>query len=278
MAERGPAGLIAAAIAPHTPFLIDEAATPARLHGVLEGCRELGRLIRDLAPDVLVINSSHWNAPFLWYAATAEHHRGRCISDKDDHAILERQYDYPGDPEFARALVATIAAAGLPASEAPAGPQWDYGLYVPARFVDPDGRLPIVPLSSCLMATLDECRRVGRLIGETARHTGRRVAFIASTSFAHRLETNPDSAPPPEHLAADLAFIGLLRAGKLAEAGERLPAYAAQVHAELAGRTLATFLGCFDESHTPVLTHALGDYGHSSGSGNFTLAVTPRAA
>ena len=278
MAERHPPGLVAAAIAPHTPFLIDEAATPPRLHGVLAGCRELGRLIRDLAPDVLVINSSHWNAPFLWYVATAARHRGRCISDKDNHPIAARDYDYPGDPAFAQALVAALTAVGLPASAAAPGPSWDYGLLVPARFIDPDGHLPIVPLSSCLMATLDECRGVGRLIGDTAVRSGRRVAFIASTSFAHRLETNPETAPPPETLAADLSFIGLLREGRLAAARERLPAYAAQVHAELAGRTLATFLGCFDESHTPVLAHALGDYGHSSGSGNFTLAVTPRAA
>src|SRR4051794_2139717 len=75
-------GLIAAAITPHTPFLLDEAATPQRLHGVLAGCHALGQLIRSLTPDLLVINSSHWNTPFLWYVAAHPRHRGRCISDK----------------------------------------------------------------------------------------------------------------------------------------------------------------------------------------------------
>ncbi len=272
-----PGGLVAAAISPHTPFLIDEANTPARLRGVLAGCHELGRLIRGLSPDLLVINSSHWNAPFFWCVSSPARHRGRCISDKDDHRILERDYDYPGDPAFGRALVAAIVQAGLPAQAADDPDlRWDYGVYIPAMFISPDSRLPVVVLSSCLMASLDECRRVGGLIDVIARQIGRRAVFVASTAFAHKLQLDPESSPPPDHLAADLSFIGLIRDGRLAEARARLPAYAAQVHAELAGRTLATFLGCFDEARTPVAVHALGDYGHSSGSGNYTLAVVPQ--
>jgi 3,4-dihydroxyphenylacetate 2,3-dioxygenase len=266
-------GLIAAAIAPHTPFLLDEANTPPRLHGVLAGCRDLGRLIRGLAPDLLVINSSHWNTPFLWYVTSHNRHRGRCISDKDDHQIGTRDYDYPGDPEFAHALAGAIAADGLPSGEAD-DPMlsWDYGVYVPAKFVSPDATMRVVVLSTCLMATLSECRRVGGLIDSVARQTGRRTIFIASTAFAHKLVLEPENAPPPEHLEADLAFIGLLRDGRLADAWTRLPSYAATVHAELAGRSLATFLGGFDPA-VRVTPHALGEYGHSSGSGNFTLAL-----
>jgi 3,4-dihydroxyphenylacetate 2,3-dioxygenase len=266
-------GLIAAAIAPHTPFLLDEARTPARLQGVLAGCRELGQLVRGLAPDLLVINSSHWNTPFLWYVTSQDRHRGRCISDKDDHEIGARDYDYPGDPEFAHALAGAIANDGLPSGEAndPAL-SWDYGVYVPANFISPDARMRVVVLSTCLMATLAECRRVGGLIDKVARQTGRRTVFIASTAFAHKLVLDPENEPPPEHREADRAFIGLLRQGYLAEAWAQLPSYAATVHAELAGRGLATFLGGFAPA-AQVTPYALGEYGHSSGSGNFTLAL-----
>lgn len=266
-------GLIAAAIAPHTPFLLDEAHTPPRLRGVLAGCHELGRLIRGLAPDLLVINSSHWNTPFLWYVTSHKRHRGRIISDKDDHQIGTRDYDYSGDPEFAHALAAAIAADGLPSGEADDPTlSWDYGVYVPANFISPDAKLRIVVLSTCLMATLAECRRVGSLVDRVARQTGRRTVFIASTAFAHKLAVDPENEPPPAHREADLAFIGLLRDGRFAEAWTRLPSYAAQVHAELAGRSLAIFLGGFDPA-APVTPHALGEYGHSSGSGNFALAL-----
>jgi 3,4-dihydroxyphenylacetate 2,3-dioxygenase len=270
-------GLIATAITPHTPFLLDEAATPLRLQGVLAGCRELGRLIRGLAPDLLVINSSHWNTPFLWYVTSHIRHRGRIISDKDDHQIGMRDYDYPGDPEFAHALASAIAGDGLPSGET-ADPtlSWDYGVYVPAHFIAPEAKMRVVVLSTCLMATLAECRRVGGLIDTVARQNGKRTVFIASTAFAHKLVLEPEDEPLPEHRRADDAFIGLLREGRLADAWTRLPSYAAQVYAELAGRSLAIFLGGFDPA-AQVTPHALGEYGHSSGTGNFTLALVREA-
>jgi len=264
-------GLIAAAVAPHTPFLLGP-EVPARLRGVRDGCRELGRLARALEPDLLVINSSHWNTPFLWYVTGQEHHRGRCTSDKDKHWIPPANYDYPGDPNFAHALADAIAGRGLPSGvTTDTSLAWDYGSYVPASFLAPDIPIPVVILSCCLMATLEECADVARLIDATARRLGRRAVFVASTCFAHKLEAEPECAPSPEILAADLAYIDLLRRGRLVEAWAQLPEYAAKVYAELAGRSLAMFLGSVADA--PVIPHALGEYGHSSGSGNFAIAL-----
>ncbi|MBX5468231.1 MAG: hypothetical protein K6U14_12195 [Firmicutes bacterium] len=113
---------------------------------------------------------------------------------------LRQIYDYSGfPPEFyqiryvarghagvARAIVAAAAAAGIPAEEV--GDAWgmDHGAWSPLLHLNPEGAVPVVPVSIC--ATLDEetHRQFGRAIAVAAE--GFRIGVLATGSLIHRLD------------------------------------------------------------------------------------------
>ena len=262
--------LLASVVTPHSPKLIGP-DVPDYAAGILAGAQALGAAVRALRPDLLVVQSSHWATPFLWFVGAEDHHRGIC-RDPDASRVLELAYDRPGDPLFAHALIDLGRADGLPIA---AGTErdWDYGSAVPLQTLDPDGSLPVVLLSTCLNSTLDEGLRLGGLIRRTAEATARRVVFVASTAFAARMVRGPQLWPPEAALAADRHFLALVAGGEIAAAKAALPAYAEASNVEMGARPLATFLGCLDDG-LEYRGERFGDYGPIGGSGHVSIAVT----
>jgi 3,4-dihydroxyphenylacetate 2,3-dioxygenase len=277
--------LLASAVMPHTPLIAAAAEAPDALRGVVAGSIALGEAVRALRPDLLVVQSSHWVTPFFWFVATERHHAGLCPVEDAISTAPAIPYDRAGDPEFGRALAAGIAAAGMPATPFDAADfVWDYGTCIPLRHLDPEQRIPVVLLSTCMMASLDDCRRVGATIRRTAEETGKRVVFVASSAFAHRLMPQPQQGRPEQKkrapqgaVGADRRFLDMLCTGDIAAARNWLPLYAKLAQAELGGRPLATFLGCTDET-SPVSGRCFGEYGRTSGIGCVNVAVWPPGA
>jgi len=267
--------LLASVVTPHSPKLADPATLPDQARGILAGAQALGAAVRALEPDLLVVQSSHWATPFLWFVSTQAHHRGIC-RDPDASLALELPYDRPGDAVFAHALIDGIQGAGMPVAPAPAdGFARDYGSAVPLQTLDPANGLPVVLLSTCMIASLDEGLRMGGLIRRAAEATGRRVVFVASTAFAARMVRGPQAWPPAAALAADRHFLKLVLDGEIAAAKAALPAYAEASHVEMGARPLATFLGCLDETQERHRGERFGDYGAIAGSGHVSIAVMP---
>lgn len=268
--------LLASVVTPHSPKLVDSAGVPAYAQGILAGAEALGAAVRALGPDLLVVQSSHWATPFLWFVSASAHHCGIC-RDPDASRRLALRYDRPGDPLFAEALIGRMRESGMPVATAPEQElAWDYGSAVPLQTLDPDNRLPVVRLSTCMNSTLDEGLRVGGLIRRAAEATGRRVVFVASTAFAARMVRGPQAWPPEAALAADRHFLKLLTDGDIATAKAALPAYAEASQIEMGGRPLATFLGCLDEVTERYSGERFGEYGAIAGSGHVSIAVTPK--
>ena len=263
--------LQASVVTPHSPKLIGP-DVPDYAAGILAGAQALGEAVRALRPDLLVIQSSHWATPFLWFVGTEDHHRGIC-RDPDASRALELAYDRPGDPLFARALIDLGREEGLPIASATER-DWDYGSAVPLQTLDPDGSLPVVLVSTCLNSTLDEGLRIGGLIRRTTEATGRRVVFVASTAFAARMVRGPQLWPPEAALAADRHFLALVTGGEIVAARAALPAYAQASNVEMGARPLATFLGCLDEG-LEYRGERFGEYGPIGGSGHVSIAVAP---
>ncbi len=268
-------GIIAGVVTPHTPRMAVEANAPEFLREVIAGSYALGEALRALAPDLLVLMSAHWVTTFPWYATRHARHKGTCIADEAPDMFDGIAYDRPGDPDFADALIDAIAATGRPAGRND-NPRyhWDYATCVPLQYLDPDQKLPVVTLGTCLMADLDECFEIGGIVAATAAATGRRAVFIASCAFAHDIVRGPETWPREDQIAADRAFIALLREGRVAEARAGFPDYADRVKAEMGGRPIATMLGTIDGG-TAYAGETYGAYGQSSGSGNISLAVRP---
>jgi aromatic ring-opening dioxygenase catalytic subunit (LigB family) len=260
--------LLASVVTPHSPKLVGP-DVPDYAVGILSGAQALGAAVRALRPDLLVVQSAHWATPFLWFVGAETRHRGVC-RDPDASETLALDYDRPGDPDFARALIDLIRDNGMPVAPGPER-AWDYGGAVPLRLLDPDGGLPVVLLSTCLNATLDEGLRIGGLIRRAAGATRRRVVFVASTAFAARMVRGPQLWPPEAALAADRHFLTLITDGLIADAKAALPAYAEASNVEMGARPLATFLGCLEDG--AYRGERFGDYGAIGGSGHVSIMV-----
>jgi len=260
--------LLASVVTPHSPKLLGP-DVPRYAAGIRAGADALGEAVRALRPDLLVLQSSHWATPFLWFVSAEPRHHGIC-RDPDASRPLELPYARPGDAAFAAALIAGAKAAGLPVTAAEER-SWDYGSAVPLQLLDPGRRLPVVLISTCLNSTLDEGLRLGGLIRAAA--AGRRVVFVASTAFAARMVKGPQLWPPEPALAADRHFLSLLDAGDIGAAKTGLAAYAAASNVEMGARPLATLLGCLDETAERHAGERFGEYGPIGGSGHVSLML-----
>lgn len=96
-------------------------------------------------PRAVVIVSPHWetDAPQVGSGS-------RLATIHDFYGFPQALYaiDYPasGCPEAAREVAASLAAAGLPASEAP-DRGLDHGAWIPLQLMYPDADVPVIPVS-----------------------------------------------------------------------------------------------------------------------------------
>ncbi len=272
-------GLIAVAVAPHAPRLGVEERVPDFQRGLIDGLKQMGQALRNLHPDLFVVNSAHWVSTFNWYATLQDPHKGVCVADEAPDLMPGTPYERKGDPAFARAFVEELKGAGLPAlpNDSPHY-QWDYASLVPLLYLDPDGEVPVVQIPTVLHGSLEEAVEVGRLLDRVAQNTGRRVIFIASNALSHALERGPEKWPTPERIELDKRLIGHLERGEVALLLEWLPTYSREAVAEMGGKVLAVMCGALSAMHAragALRGRLYGTYAQSSGSGNASVAVVP---
>jgi len=273
-------GIIAAAVVPHVPTLGLPENTPEFQLTLVEGERELGRALRELKPDLFVVNSSHWICTFGWYATCQSVHQGVCVADEAPDLIPGIAYKRKGDAEFASALVDEWQARGIPGGRNESSHYaWDYGSLVPLLYLDPEADVPVVQIPTVILANQDECMRAGRAVHATAKRLGRRVVYIASSAFSHDLVRGRHFKPTAEREALDQRFIDLLKRGAVAAAAAWLPEYSRAARAEMDGKPMAAMLGALQalgEDGAQLGGAQFGGYAQSSGSGNANVVVWRR--
>lgn len=272
-------GLIAVAVAPHAPRLGVEERVPVFQRGLIDGLKQMGQALRDLGPDLFVVNSAHWVSTFNWYATVQHPHRGVCVADEAPDLMPGTPYERKGDPTFARAFVDELKGAGILAllNDSPHY-QWDYASLVPLLYLDPDATIPVVQVSTVCHGSLEEAVAVGRLLDRVAQDAGRRVIVIASNALSHALERGPEKWPTPERIEMDKLLIGHLERGEVPRLLEWLPTYSREAVAEMGGRVLAVMCGALAALHAragALRGRQYGSYAQSSGSGNVSVAVVP---
>ncbi|MDZ7543589.1 extradiol ring-cleavage dioxygenase, partial [Clostridium perfringens] len=136
-------------------------------------------------------------------------------------------YDYPGDEELANELVNAGTAAGLPVIAVNDPTHiWDYGTVVPLRYLVPNQDIPIINLSVCLAASLEETFQWGKQIGKVLRESSKRVIFVGSGALSHNLVRGRENKPSRSEQAMDNQFIAYLLNGEYKDAREMLNQYA----------------------------------------------------
>ncbi len=273
-------GIIAAAAVPHVPTLGLPENTPDYQLTLVEGERALGRVLREMKPDLFVVNSSHWICTFGWYATCQSLHQGVCVADEAPDLIPGLAYERKGDSEFAAALVDEWQAQGIPGgrNESPHY-AWDYGSLVPLLYLDPGAVIPVVQIPTVILANHAECMQAGRAVHATAKRLGRRVVYIASSAFSHDLVRGRHFKPTAEREALDQRFIDQLKRGAVNEAIAWFPEYSRTVVAEMNGKPLAAMLGALQalaEDGVTLAGEQFGGYAQSSGSGNASVMVRTR--
>ncbi|HLF49045.1 MAG TPA: extradiol ring-cleavage dioxygenase [Methylomirabilota bacterium] len=266
----------------HTPrYCTLEAAFEGKLASevfrpVRDGLAAQGALVAQSRLDVVVLNSCHLIATFPTVVDGTPRHRGVLTAQEAPELIHGVAYDYPGDHELAGQLIAKGKAAGRPCVLAnDVHYPLDYGTVMPmVCYLDPAQKLPLVPVSVCLAADLNESYEWGRSLAQVAQESGKRVGFVASGAVSHKLVRGPEKGPSPEDEALDHRFATLLAGGEYAALWTWLPEFARTTQAEMGGRHLAMLLGAVMESGQRFAStvHA---YGPSSGSGNYVISLLP---
>ncbi len=264
----------------HTPrYCTYEAAFTGKLahpdfRAVRDGLVEQGRHVASTRPETIVINSCHLIATFPTVVDGTPRHRGVLTAQEAPELIHGVEYDFPGDYDLASALVERGRSAGLMCTLAnDVHYPLDYGTVMPlVCYLDRAQAIPMVPVSVCLSADLDECFAWGGHLAEGARESGRRVAFVASGSVSHKLVRGPERWPSAADQDLDHRFARMLSEGHYEKLWAWLPEYAEAARPEMGGRHLAMMLGAIlgsDRRYRADL-HA---YGPSSGSGNYVISL-----
>jgi 3,4-dihydroxyphenylacetate 2,3-dioxygenase len=276
--------LAAVYLSVHTPrYCTPEAAFAGKVAHpdfkmVRDGLVEQGNHVAAMKPDVMVVNSCHLITTFPTVVDGTPRHRGVLTAQEAPELIHGVEYDLPGDYEFASELVDRGKAAGLMCTLAnDVHYPLDYGTVMPVVcYLDRAQRIPVVPVSVCLSADLDESFAWGHHIAQAAKALGRRAAFVASGSVSHKLVRGPEKWPAAAEQELDHRFAKMLAAGEYSALWSWLPEYNAAAEPEMGGRHLAMMLGALIEagSRFEATVHA---YGPSSGSGNYVVSLAAAA-
>ena len=272
--------LVGVYLSVHTPrYCTYEAAFAGKLahpdfQGVRDGLVAQGRHLATLAADLIVINSCHLITTFPTVVDGTPRHRGVLTAQEAPELIHGVAYDFPGDFDFASALIDRGTAAGLQCTLAnDVHYPLDYGTVMPlVCYLDRAQRIPAVPVSVCLVADLNEAFAWGKLIARTTRDLGRRAAFAASGSVSHKLVRGPEKWPQPAEQELDHRFARMLADGDYDRLWAWMPEYQRAADPEMGGRHLAMMLGALIESGTRY-TATIHAYGPSSGSGNYVISL-----
>jgi 3,4-dihydroxyphenylacetate 2,3-dioxygenase len=267
----------------HTPrYCTYEAAFAGKLahpdfRAVRDGLIEQGRELAAAKLDVIVINSCHLVTTFPTVVDGTPRHRGVLTAQEVPELIHGVEYDFPGDYDLAAAMIDRGEAAGLQCVLAnDVHYPLDYGTVMPiVCYLDRTQRIPVVPVSTCLVANLQEAFAWGQHIARAVAAASRRAAFVASGSVSHKLVRGPETWPKPAEQELDRRLAQMLNDGEYAKLWAWLPEYVEAAEPEMGGRHLAMMLGAILETGRGFAATVYA-YGPSSGSGNYVISLAAR--
>ncbi|MEH7226573.1 extradiol ring-cleavage dioxygenase [Bacillus sp. JJ1566] len=255
-------------LAPHVPSMCHEDQVPEFQKDMASAMKEIGKKLKEIKPDAIVLVSCHWPSTFFHYVDSTPVHKGILTAIEAPDLIKDVPYHYPGDEDLALELVKAAEEASLEV-QGVNDPYyvWDYGSVVPLRYLVPDEDIPVINLSVTLAASLEETYKWGQVIGKVLRESEKRIVFISSGALSHNLVRGRHNIPTVTEHAMDKQFIEFVMNKDYKAAYAMLPEYARFARVESGGRHLAMLLSILDENAEPAY---LAD-GQSSGSWNAVI-------
>ena len=260
-------------LVPHVPSMCHEDQVPDFQMDMVSGMKEAAKDIARLNPDVIVLVSCHWPSTFLHYVDCTPIHKGILTALDAPDLVKEVPYHFPGDEELAKQLVKAGQDAGLQVGGVN-DPYyvWDYGSVVPLRYLNPNGKIPVINLSVTLAASIEETYKWGKIIEDILRESDKKIVFISSGALSHNLVRGRHNKPTvPEH-AMDKLFIEFIMNKDFDAAYNMLPQYAGLAKVESGGHHLAMLLSMLEDRSDPTYWAE----GQSSGSWNALITFGKR--
>jgi 2'-aminobiphenyl-2,3-diol 1,2-dioxygenase, large subunit len=195
---------------------------------VFAGMKEIGRRIRALAPDlIVVVSSDHYYNYRIGHAPLFAVAAADMFTPFGDMQLPQDRF--PGDAAYAHGLAEAAQAAGFPLSLL-TDYRPDHGVVIPALIADPARRTPLLPViidtGGEAMPEPRDAWRLGTILRTLADTRRERVVVIGTGGLSHWLGV-PEMGQVNE--AFDRRVIDTLIAGR----GQELAAWpAAQVRAE----------------------------------------------
>lgn len=175
----------------HAPGIVAwAAAAPADQREHLYGAfAELRRRLEEARPEVLVLlTAEHWANFFL------DHMSAFCIGMADHFVgpiepwLKIDKARLAGDQALASAILDACYAQDLELSFA-RELQFDHGTMIPLHFLTPAMTIPVVPIIINTLAppypSAARCLALGRIIGQMARGSDKRVGIVATGGMSH---------------------------------------------------------------------------------------------
>jgi len=250
---------------------------------LVAGLEQLRREVFDtLDYDTVVVLDSHWATTVEFVVTAHDRRAGLFTSEELPRGMCRIPYDFPGDPELARAMA---AASG------------DRGTWVTA--ID-DPYLPIfyatinlwhylgrgladkrwVSVSVCQTADTEDFLRAGRALGDAIAATDRKVVLLASGALSHTFwplrELRKHEAADTSHIfspearQADLERIEWFKAGDHARVLATMPEFLRYKPEAKFGHYLL-MIGALGEEAVTAPARQYGEYENSIGTGQVHL-------
>ena len=249
---------------------------------LVAGLQELRRDVFEVLDyDTVVVLDSHW-ATTVEFVVTAQDQRaGLFTSEELPRGMVRRPYDFPGDPELARAVAAKADEHGtwITAIDDPYLPifyattnLWEYlGRGLDKRWVS---------IGVCQTADTEDNLRLGRALGQAIAETDRKVVLIASGALSHTFwplrELRKHEAAGVEHIftpqaaAADFQRLEWFRHGDHARVLETMPEFYRFKPEARFGHYLM-MIGALGEGDCTAVSRQYGEYENSVGTGQVHL-------
>ncbi|MEF3114203.1 3,4-dihydroxyphenylacetate 2,3-dioxygenase [Streptomyces chrestomyceticus] len=281
--------IVGAGLLAHVPTIVLPEAGRRELNGgrevsLVPGLRRLRRdVFETLDYDTVVVLDSHWATTVEFVVAAQDRRAGLYTSDELPRGMCRMPYDFPGDPELARATAAFAGKHGtwITPVDDPCLPMhyatvnlWTYlgqGL--------PDKRW--LSVGVCQTGDDEDHLRLGRALADgIAALPDRKVLLIASGALSHTFwplrELRDHEASDPAHLrtpearAADEQRIAWFLRGDHARVLRTMPEFAA--HRPEAGFGHYLMLaGALGEDRLTAPARAYSAYENSIGTGQIHL-------
>jgi 3,4-dihydroxyphenylacetate 2,3-dioxygenase len=235
MGEVVGAGLLA-----HVPTIVLPEAERRELNegkeiSLVPGLKRLRTEVLDvLKPDTVVVLDSHWATTVEYVVSSHARRHGLFTSDELPRGMCQVPYDYPGDPELARAIASHAGDHGtwITPIDDPELPV-HYATINLWRYLG--GGEKWVSIGCCQTADTDDNLALGRALGDAIAESDRRVVLLASGALSHtfwglkQLRQHEASDPvhifTPEARAADLERISWFEAGDHAQVLQTMPEF-----------------------------------------------------